>query len=66
VIAKVDATANGNPKGVSVQGFPTLIFWDANNKQTTYNGERDLDSFKAWIETHRTTLVADKEEKVDL
>jgi len=64
VIAKVDATANGNPKGVSVQGFPTLIFWDANNVQTTYNGERDLESFKAWIETHRTTLAAG--EKVDL
>jgi len=58
VIAKIDATANGNPKGVSVQGFPTLIFWDANNKQTTYNGERDLDSFKSWIETHRTKLTS--------
>jgi len=65
VVAKMDATANGTPKGVSIQGFPTLIFWDSNNKQIPYNGERDLDSFKAWIEEHRTSSPG-AAEKVDL
>jgi len=65
VIAKMDATANGSPKGVSISGFPTLIFWDANNKQTTYDGERDMESFKAWIETNRASSVSGAE-KVDL
>jgi len=65
VVAKMDATANGTPKGVSIQGFPTLIFWDSNNQQVAYNGERDLESFKAWIEEHRTSSPA-APEKVDL
>jgi len=65
VIAKMDATANGSPKGVSISGFPTIIFWDANNKQSSYDGERDLDSFKAWIEANRASSASGAE-KVDL
>jgi protein disulfide-isomerase A1 len=59
VIAKVDATANDidHPK-VNVRGFPTIIFFPANAKDApiTYEGERDLDSFVSFIETHATTL----------
>jgi len=66
VIAKMDSTANGSPKGVSVQGFPTLIFWDANNKQIAYDGERDLESFKSWIVSNRASGASGAAEKVDL
>jgi len=66
VIAKMDATANGSPKGVAISGFPTLIFWDAENKQIPYNGERDVESFKAWITTNRASKPAAGGEKVEL
>jgi len=65
VIAKIDATANGTPKGVSVQGFPTLIFFDAEGKQVQYDGERELDAFKKWIEAHRASKPSTNE-KSDL
>jgi len=55
VIAKMDATANGLPKGVSVQGFPTLIFWDSEGKQTVYEGDRELPAFQSWIEKNRSS-----------
>jgi len=62
VIAKVDATANDidHPK-VNVRGFPTILFFPANAKDTplTYEGERDLDSFVAYIEKHASTLGGD-------
>ncbi len=54
VIAKFDATAN-EADGVEVRGFPTLIFYPAGNKAgVNYEGERDLESFKKWIEENRT------------
>jgi len=65
VIAKMDATANGTPKGVSIAGFPTLIFFDANNKQHAYDGERDLESFQHWLEVNRVTKSS-AGEKIDL
>ncbi len=55
VIAKIDATANGLPKGVSIQGFPTLIFFDANGDKKDYNGDRELKAFQSWIEENRVT-----------
>jgi len=54
VIAKIDATANGYPEDINVQGFPTLIFFTADNKQVEYNSGRDLESFKAFIEENRS------------
>jgi len=62
VIAKMDATANGTPKDVSVGGFPTLIFFDANNQQTPYDGDRELESFKSWLATHRVTKIEEHDE----
>jgi len=55
IIAKMDATANGLPKGVNVQGFPTIIFFDADGKTVTYEGERELASFKSFIDSKRVS-----------
>jgi len=55
VIAKMDTTANGSPKGVSIQGFPTIILFDANNVQHPYDGERELVAFKSWLDTKRAS-----------
>lgn len=57
IIAKFDATANGQPKGVDIQGFPTLIFFDANGEKHNYDGERELAAFKSWIDSHRASYV---------
>jgi len=59
VIADFDATAN-EADGVEVRGFPTLIFYPKGNKSgITYEGERDLDSFKKWIEENKTPKTED-------
>jgi protein disulfide-isomerase A1 len=55
VIAKMDATANGTPKDVSIQGFPTILFFDANNKVVSYDGERELEAFKTWLVANRAS-----------
>lgn len=44
----MDATANGHPKGVDIQGFPTLVFFDAKGEKRAYDGERELPAFKTW------------------
>jgi len=50
VIAKMDATANSPPENVDVKGFPTIIFFPADNKAgVTYSGERDLASLKKYL-----------------
>jgi len=70
VIAKIDATANDiDHPAVHVQGFPTIIFFPANNKNepVVYEGERDLESLRAFVEEHTTAKSASKQEgKVDL
>jgi len=49
-IAKIDATANNLPKNINVRGYPTLIFYPANNKAgVPYNGERDLPSMTKFV-----------------
>jgi len=53
IIAKIDATANDvDHPAVHVQGFPTIIFFPANGKDTptVYDGERDLESLKAFVQ----------------
>jgi len=50
-VAKIDATANSYPDSIQIQGFPTLIFFPAGNKQNpiTYEGDRDLPSLTQFI-----------------
>eukprot|EP00298_Acanthocystis_sp_HF-20_P003981 c14327_g1_i1.p1 GENE.c14327_g1_i1~~c14327_g1_i1.p1 ORF type:complete len:503 (+),score=225.89 c14327_g1_i1:61-1509(+) len=59
VIAKIDSTANDvDHPAVHVQGFPTIMFFPANAKDTplVYEGERDLESLKAYVEEHATAV----------
>jgi len=60
VIAKVDATENDTP--ADIKGFPTLLFYPANNKQNpvSYDGERTEVAMEKWIRAHATTLGATK------
>merc|ERR1712190_431864 len=55
VIAKIDATAN-DVEGVDVEGFPTIKFWPADNKENPldYDRDRDVDSFVAFLEEKAT------------
>jgi len=62
VIAKMDATANGTPKDVNIQGFPTLLFFDANNNQKSFDGERELEAMKAWVLSNRVSKAAGEKE----
>jgi protein disulfide-isomerase A1 len=50
IIAKVDSTAN-DIDGVDVQGFPTIMFFPANNKDEPlkYEGDRDLKGFRKYL-----------------
>jgi len=63
VIAKIDATANSVPDGIDVQGFPTLIFFPADNKQgVQYNADRDLESLKAFVLEQASRPITEKED----
>jgi len=55
VIAKIDATAN-DVAAIDVEGFPTIKLWRADNKNDPldYDGDRDVDSFLAWLEEKAT------------
>eukprot|EP01126_Amoeba_proteus_P039684 TRINITY_DN41_c0_g1_i1.p1 TRINITY_DN41_c0_g1~~TRINITY_DN41_c0_g1_i1.p1 ORF type:complete len:210 (+),score=42.57 TRINITY_DN41_c0_g1_i1:1040-1669(+) len=55
VIAKIDATANKVPNALGVTGFPTLIFFNSNGRQSLYNGKRTLDDMKQFVESRRTS-----------
>jgi len=55
VIAKVDATENDTP--ADIQGFPTLIFYPANNKAgVVYRGERSTEALSSYIRENAGTL----------
>jgi protein disulfide isomerase len=58
-IAKMDATANTVPKNLAVKGFPTLIFFPANNKNpgVTFNGDRDLEALSKFVKETSTKPV---------
>jgi len=49
VIAQVDATENDTP--FPVQGFPTIVFWPANDKKNpiTYEGDRTVEAIDTFI-----------------
>jgi len=56
VIAKMDSTTNDPPKGHSIQGYPTIKFFPANNKAgILYEGDRSLDSLKKFVEDNKNT-----------
>ena len=58
VIGKFDATAN-EADGVEIRGYPTLIFYPKDNKEgVSYDGERDVASFEAWLKENAPTVKA--------
>jgi protein disulfide-isomerase A1 len=58
VIGKMDATTNTAPSELDIKGFPTLIFFPADNKSgVPYDGERDLKSLKKFVADHASTSV---------
>jgi protein disulfide-isomerase A1 len=63
VIANLDATANSYPENLEIQGFPTLIFFKANDKTPIpYSGDRELASLKAFVLEQASITIERKEE----
>ena len=51
-IAAMDATAHDPPAGYEVSGYPTIYFKPAGGTPVSYDGEREVDDMKAYIQTH--------------
>ena len=67
VIAKIDSTGN-EIEGVSVSGFPTIKFFPKGSKwaPVEYDGEREVEGFKAWLKTNSAAYKTYLEKKEDL
>eukprot|EP00026_Physarum_polycephalum_P004811 Phypoly_transcript_04835.p1 GENE.Phypoly_transcript_04835~~Phypoly_transcript_04835.p1 ORF type:complete len:515 (+),score=100.79 Phypoly_transcript_04835:55-1545(+) len=73
VIAKIDATANDVPPKLNIRGFPTILYFPGNQKDTPveYQGARSLDDLSKFVNTHAHTkfdapvIPAEPEEEDD-
>jgi len=55
-IGKIDYTLN-EVEGVSIKGYPTLMFYPKHDKKgIVYEGVRDLESMKTWLEENSEVL----------
>lgn len=64
IIAKFDATAN-EAEGVEIRGYPTLKWYPKGNKEgEDYGGERDLESFKKFIDENTEKKAETKQEEL--
>jgi protein disulfide-isomerase A1 len=63
VIAKMDSTTN-EVDSVSIQGFPTIKFFPANNKSNPidFNGDRTVEGFTKFLQEHSTNAVKAKDD----
>uniref|UniRef100_M4BRM5 Protein disulfide-isomerase n=1 Tax=Hyaloperonospora arabidopsidis (strain Emoy2) TaxID=559515 RepID=M4BRM5_HYAAE len=62
MIAKIDAAANEvDHAGVEVQGFPTILFFPAMDKQNpiVYEGSRDVDGFTEFLKANAQKFELD-------
>jgi len=59
VIAKVDATANDVPPKLNIRGFPTILFFPANQKDTPveYQGSRGLEDLASFVRTNAAVKI---------
>jgi len=58
VIAKIDATENDTPRD-DVKGFPTIIFFPANDKKgAVYKGERTTEALANYVKENGSTFKA--------
>ena len=66
VIAKCDATAN-EIDGINIQGFPTIKFFPKGSTTgQDYEGEREVDGFKTYLEKNSEAYKTWAEQKEDL
>jgi protein disulfide-isomerase A1 len=66
VIAKCDSTAN-EIESVHITGFPTIQFYKAGSTDAIdYSGEREVESFKKYLNEHSEVYKAYAETKEDL
>ena len=57
VIAKIDGTANDVPdERFSFTGFPTLHFIDSEGKVQKYEGPREKEAIKSFLEENKTPV----------
>merc|ERR1711957_824272 len=63
IIAKMDSTLN-EVESVSIQGFPTIKFFPANNKAKPmdFEGDRTVEGFTKFLTEHSTNAVKAKED----
>jgi protein disulfide-isomerase A1 len=63
IIAKMDSTAN-EVESVSVQGFPTIKFFPANNKNNPidFNGERTVEGFTKFLNENSVNAIKAKDD----
>ena len=58
IIAKLDGTENDiTDDRVTVQGYPSLFFFDAKGKMTPYNDERKKDPMIDWIDRNKREVT---------
>jgi len=67
VIAKFDATLN-EVDGLDIKGYPTLKFYSrgAKNTPVDYEGGREFEDFKKWIQENSAAYKAHSEGKTEL
>jgi len=67
-IAKIDATNNAYGDDIQIQGFPTILFFPANDKKNfiTYDGNRELGDMVKFVLDKATHKIQFPEDKVDL
>lgn len=67
MVAKFDATVNDPPENYKVEGFPTIYFAPAGNKQKPiqYTGNRDLKDLEDFVQKNAKKSFIKKDEEKD-
>jgi len=67
IIAKIDATANDVPPKLNIRGFPTIIYFPANSKDTPveYQGQRSLEDLEQFVRENADISIDDDDNDND-